>query len=160
MPIAIKDWQAEVARVTGVEQLPTEWYGYEGVDRVVLLTVSPRSIGNCQAERLEALERWVRLGGRLLLSLGAPGGGPAGAGGAAGPLRAGQIRADDAAAPDQRAGDICRHRASGSIGRAGASRFGSTCPSWSTCAAGSRPTKATIPAICRWSCGRRLDWAK
>ena len=36
-----KDWQAAVARLAGVALLPTRWYGYEGVDLVVLSTSEP-----------------------------------------------------------------------------------------------------------------------
>jgi hypothetical protein len=58
-----------VAELAQVDQLPTEWFGYQAVDVLVL------SAGNGQicreleadAKRFEALMRWVELGGRLVL---------------------------------------------------------------------------------------------
>lgn len=75
------------ARLEGddaVSRLPTRWYGYEGVSAVVLATNQPdqyRLLEN--NERLEALDQWVRMGGRLVLFAGAEApallaGGPAG----------------------------------------------------------------------------------
>ncbi|HEX4142139.1 MAG TPA: hypothetical protein VHY91_01205 [Pirellulales bacterium] len=66
-----KEWQAAVARLGGVAPLPTRWYGYEGVDLVVLSTSEPAIYGEKFEQQFEALARWVRLGGRLLLSVGA-----------------------------------------------------------------------------------------
>jgi hypothetical protein len=65
-----KDWQAAVARLAGVAPLPTRWYGYEGVDLVVLSTSEPEIYRQPFGERLEALTHWVQLGGRLLLAVG------------------------------------------------------------------------------------------
>jgi hypothetical protein len=62
----------ETVRLDTVDQLPTRWYGYEGVDVVLLATSQPaiyRKL-SASAARIEALDRWVRLGGRLLLSVG------------------------------------------------------------------------------------------
>src|SRR5262249_8547295 len=58
-----------VVEVTRTSDLPTEWFGYDSVDVLVL------SAGNgqlCRAlasdtKRYEALSRWVELGGRLVL---------------------------------------------------------------------------------------------
>ena len=120
-----KDWQAAVARLAGVELLPTRWYGYEGVDLVVLSTVRAGDLSaRCPDERLAALDQWVRLGGRLLLAVGSTGRGGFGPRGAAGPLCAGQIRRDDSAAADRCVGNICRHeRAAGSRDSARAFRL-------------------------------------
>ena len=68
-----KDWRAEVARLSGVDMLPSEWYGYEGVDRLVLLTERPEIYRELSGEQLAALDQWVRLGGRLILSIGKAG---------------------------------------------------------------------------------------
>jgi hypothetical protein len=63
---------AVVARVADAGQLPDRWAGYEGVDTVVLATSRPEAWRNLSADaaRVEALDRWVRLGGRLVLSAG------------------------------------------------------------------------------------------
>ncbi len=64
-----------VARLTHPEQLPDRWYGYEGVEAVVLSTSRPEVFENLatDGDRVNALDRWVRLGGRLVLSVGAEG---------------------------------------------------------------------------------------
>jgi hypothetical protein len=65
-----------VARVTDVGQLPTRWYGYEGVDAVVISTSRPEMFHKLLAgssARLEALDQWVRMGGRLVLLVGSQG---------------------------------------------------------------------------------------
>ena len=69
----VKDWHAAVARLAGFQLLPTRWYGYEGVDLVVLSTSEPEIYRRVSTERLEALARWVQMGGRLLLSAGPTG---------------------------------------------------------------------------------------
>ena len=67
----------EIANLDGdeaVAQLPTRWYGYEGVDVLVLGTTRPDIYrlldGN---ERIDALEEWINLGGRLILCVGREG---------------------------------------------------------------------------------------
>jgi hypothetical protein len=60
-----------VARLDGVGPLPDEWFGYEGVDTLILATSRPeiyRALGRVQRE---ALDRWIRMGGTLLLVGGA-----------------------------------------------------------------------------------------
>lgn len=63
-PVAVHvgDWQ----------RLPTHWCGYEGVDAVIITgnggidaKLTPNS------EPVQALDQWVRMGGRLVLSMGA-----------------------------------------------------------------------------------------
>lgn len=60
----------EHVMLESVEQLPTQWYGYEGVQALVLATSRPeqyrRLTGN--SERLAALDDWVQRGGRLVIS--------------------------------------------------------------------------------------------
>ena len=62
-----------VARLDDLEQLPTEWYGYEGVDALVLSTSQPQRYGKLApgSPRLEALDQWVQMGGKLVLCVGA-----------------------------------------------------------------------------------------
>ena len=59
--------QVAVAALDGVAQLPTRWYGYEGVDALVLATSDPvlyRPLSGNQ--RANALLLWVEMGGRVL----------------------------------------------------------------------------------------------
>ena len=61
-----------VARVGSIASLPVRWYGYEGVSAVILTTSRPelyRPMAGGGA-RLEALDEWIRQGGRLVLSVG------------------------------------------------------------------------------------------
>jgi hypothetical protein len=58
----------------GVAALPTSWLGYEGVDVVAVATggTGDDALASLEGnERLEALDRWVHLGGRLVLLAGA-----------------------------------------------------------------------------------------
>ncbi len=64
--------QTRVARVDSAIDLPTEWYGYEGVDMVVLTTSRPdlyRPLTQNPA-RVEALRQWVERGGKLVIFCG------------------------------------------------------------------------------------------
>lgn len=68
--------ESVVVRTNNVDALPSRWYGYEGVDGVVISTSRPevfhKWLGGRNA-RVEALERWVTMGGRLVLLVGAAG---------------------------------------------------------------------------------------
>jgi hypothetical protein len=57
------------AHLQHVADLPTQWFGYEGVDTLVLSTGDLELSRQLAAdrERLAALEQWVRLGGRLIV---------------------------------------------------------------------------------------------
>ena len=100
--------RAVVAEVTDLAELPARWQGYEGVDAVVLSTGNAEMFGKLAQEnaRLQALDDWVRLGGRLVLTVGctpkrcwarAP----------RWPASAGQVRPHDHAAPDRGRGNVC-----------------------------------------------------
>jgi hypothetical protein len=69
--------RATVVRMDDLAQLPTQWYGYEGIDVVVLSTSRPEVYAGLKAgsPRIAALEQWVRLGGTLVLAVGGSGGG-------------------------------------------------------------------------------------
>ena len=54
-------------------ELPDRWWGYEGVDALVLTTSDSAVTGSLSAEQRAALSQWVRLGGRLVLSMGSRG---------------------------------------------------------------------------------------
>jgi hypothetical protein len=67
--------QAVVAHLDDPRQLPTQWYGYEGVDALILSTSRPEIYRGLSAEdaRVAALDEWISLGGRLLLCVGSQG---------------------------------------------------------------------------------------
>jgi hypothetical protein len=63
----------KVVAAETVEQLPTRWFGYGGIDLIVLTSGSERLIAELAGDRTgrkEALAEWVRRGGRLLVSVG------------------------------------------------------------------------------------------
>jgi len=64
--------RARLARVADLGRLPTQWYGYEGVDAVVVSTSRPEVAGGLRpgAPQIAALEQWVRMGGTLVVSAG------------------------------------------------------------------------------------------
>ncbi len=63
--------QLAVAKLAGGEQLPEAWYGYEGVDWLVLATSDAAVLEGFRPAQLDALAQWVNLGGQLLISTGA-----------------------------------------------------------------------------------------
>ncbi len=69
---AVKGGQNVVAALDSVARLPTRWEGYEGVDIVVISTSNPEVFAEItpQDDRIEALEQWVRMGGKLVLCAG------------------------------------------------------------------------------------------
>ena len=66
------EYRPVAARVEDVRRLPTHWCGYEGVDAVVLSTSRPEIYGKLAADgpQMQALDEWVRMGGRLVLCVG------------------------------------------------------------------------------------------
>ena len=62
-----------VANVDDISQLPNDWRGFDTLDAVILLTSQPEWLpGAASADpRLNALSRWIEMGGRLVLSVGA-----------------------------------------------------------------------------------------
>jgi len=61
-----------VARLDDCRQLPTKWYGYEGVHLLVVSTSRPELFAGdrLSAGQTDALDEWVRLGGKLVLCAG------------------------------------------------------------------------------------------
>ncbi|HND52778.1 MAG TPA: hypothetical protein PLV92_10295, partial [Pirellulaceae bacterium] len=51
-------------------QLPDEWFGYEGIDNLTLTTSRAELTDSLTDRQFAALDRWVRLGGRLTLTVG------------------------------------------------------------------------------------------
>lgn len=60
-----------VAPVERAIELPDRVWGYEGVERVVLIAGEQSPIEELRAEQIEALHQWVKLGGKLIFSIGA-----------------------------------------------------------------------------------------
>lgn len=61
------------AFVASVDALPTRWYGYDAVDRIILTSGDAtfvRALLQDRAGRKEALAEWVRRGGQLTVSAG------------------------------------------------------------------------------------------
>ena len=58
-----------VAQVNNAADLPRDWFGYEGVETVILSTSDPTAYRSLPADSaaIAALERWVELGGHLVL---------------------------------------------------------------------------------------------
>lgn len=63
---------SQVANVTDLGQLPSDWWGYEGVDTVILMTGHDDASAQFAAvpEQLRALDQWIRMGGQLILGVG------------------------------------------------------------------------------------------
>jgi len=61
-----------VVPLEDLRQLPTRWYGYEGVDALVLSASRPEIFAELKPNdpRIAALDRWIELGGRLVLCVG------------------------------------------------------------------------------------------
>lgn len=52
------------------QELPDRWYGYEGVHTLVIGTSDAAWLEQLAPEQLAAIDEWLRLGGRLVLSAG------------------------------------------------------------------------------------------
>jgi len=66
------DRRPVVTRLDDCRPLPAKWYGYEGVDLLVVSTSRPELFGKDRlgAEQIDALDEWVRLGGKFVLCAG------------------------------------------------------------------------------------------
>lgn len=66
------DEKIDVVRLTDVGHLPDRWFGYEGVNSVVLFTSDPAIYSRLKPDgaQVAALEQWIRMGGRLILCAG------------------------------------------------------------------------------------------
>ena len=64
-----------VVKLDDFRRLPDRWYGYEGVDTVVLSTSDPSVYGELKPDsrRVAALDEWVRMGGKLVFCVGQQG---------------------------------------------------------------------------------------
>jgi hypothetical protein len=59
-----------VVTIDGPRQLPDRWYGYDGVDMVVIAGAPAVEKSLLSAAALDALEKWVQEGGELLICCG------------------------------------------------------------------------------------------
>jgi len=64
--------RSTVIQLRDVRELPPQWHGYEAVNTVFLATSGPQVYADLEADsmRLSALDEWVRMGGRLVLTVG------------------------------------------------------------------------------------------
>jgi hypothetical protein len=58
------------SELTEPDQFPDRWYGYEGVDVILVATGTTNPIEQLDDRQFQALRRWLELGGRMLLSVG------------------------------------------------------------------------------------------
>lgn len=59
--------------VDDIASLPDRWFGYEGVDTLVVTTSDSAQLARWTNDQLAALTQWVRLGGHLVLCVGVNG---------------------------------------------------------------------------------------
>ncbi|MFO0904712.1 MAG: hypothetical protein U0939_17025 [Pirellulales bacterium] len=62
-----------LAVVADATELPERWIGWEGVDAVLLSTSAPTFVEQLPDKAFQALDQWLRLGGRMVWSVGARG---------------------------------------------------------------------------------------
>jgi hypothetical protein len=63
----------QAANVQAAEMLPDRWWGYEGIDVLVLSTSDAAFLAALSAQQQQAIVLWVQLGGRLVMCVGARG---------------------------------------------------------------------------------------
>ncbi|MBA2115859.1 hypothetical protein [Bremerella alba] len=56
--------------LTDTAQLPHAWYMLEGVDHIVWMANDPAQANAMQPQQLAAIEKWLKLGGKMTLSVG------------------------------------------------------------------------------------------
>ncbi len=69
-PASIQTSLVRVAPMRVPEGIPSKWYGYDGVDVVVLDANDANALGALDAFRNLALKEWVRNGGHLVVAVG------------------------------------------------------------------------------------------
>ncbi len=67
--------QPVAVRLESTAALPDEWYGYESLDALVVGTSKPELFDNLEPNgpQILALDKWIRMGGKLVLSVGSQG---------------------------------------------------------------------------------------
>jgi len=56
-----------IARLSAMAELPDRWWGYDGVDTLVLATSDAALLEMMTADQRQAIVQWVLLGGRIVL---------------------------------------------------------------------------------------------
>lgn len=59
-----------VATLETVDSLPEHWWGYEGVDTLIITCGDPEIIAALNSVQVDALQKWIQMGGKLILSVG------------------------------------------------------------------------------------------
>jgi hypothetical protein len=67
------DGLAVAVNVRAVERLPDRWWGYDGVDVLVVATSDAAFLAAMSADQQQAIVQWVLLGGRIVLCVGRQG---------------------------------------------------------------------------------------
>ena len=62
-----------VSQVQAASDVPDRWWGYEGVDAIVLTTSDDKFLGQLSSDQRTAIIQWVQLGGKLVLCVGSGG---------------------------------------------------------------------------------------
>jgi len=65
--------QTTTVQLDSTDQLPIEWFGYEGVDTIVVTTFENRLLDAISRQQSEAIRQWVEMGGQLIFCVGADG---------------------------------------------------------------------------------------
>ena len=78
--INVEDASVHLARIRGERlitsvltdpaEFPDRWYGYEGVNALVISTAEPSPLERLSDAQFAAFEQWLRLGGRCVISAG------------------------------------------------------------------------------------------
>ena len=59
-----------VATLETVGSLPDHWWGYEGVDTLIITCGDPEKIAALNSVQVDALQKWIQMGGKLIFSVG------------------------------------------------------------------------------------------
>lgn len=68
-----RDEQIIVEQIADVGALPSEWYGYDAVDTLVISTSQAERLAAMTPRQQKALLQWIRLGGHFVLCVGEQG---------------------------------------------------------------------------------------
>src|SRR5262249_28010146 len=62
--------RTEVIAIDQKQALPDQWYGYDGVDMLVISGATESGISGLNATTVDAIQKWVEQGGELLVCCG------------------------------------------------------------------------------------------
>ena len=146
--------RGDVVTLEEQQTLPDDWFGYEGVDLVAIVGQAAVDKLQIDAAAIDALEHWVRLGGKLLIVVRRRGRSCVRQGFSAAALRAGRVgRRDHVAGHSARRDRKLRQH---NHERVDANSL--RVPQWQKVPISQvELSRAPAPPICRWSCARRWD---